>query len=191
MKHQHHLRATTAAILAASVAGALLSACGSDSPRTGGDVTVTVTPTVTATPPADKTPATPKAPKSDVKGRAFDFGLVTKVSSVAGTAVIELDRVTWNKLDDAKLAKNGVPTGPFKGAVPYTNQNTKLTYTIPVAAGARILYSHCIAADQPLQIKSVPPSGLTGLADRENTVLVQIDAKGYATSMQNIPGCPG
>lgn len=190
MKHQHHLRAT-AATLAAFAAGALLSACGSDAPATGGDVTVTVTPTVTAKPPAGNKPTTPKAPKSDVKGRAFDFGVVTKVSSVAGTAVIELDRWTWKKLDDATLAKSGVPTGPFVGAVPYTNQNARLTYTIPVAAGARILYSHCIDKDQPLQVKSVAPSALKGLADRENTVLVQIDANGSATSMQNIPGCPG
>ena len=76
----------------------------------------------------------------------LDFGQTT---SVAGVEVIELDRWTWKSLADAKLATDGVPTAPFKGAVPYTNQNTKLTFTIPVADGARILVSHCIAADQP------------------------------------------
>ena len=113
------------------------------------------------------------------------------MSTVAGVAVIELDRWTWKELDDAKLAKDGVPTAPFKGEVPYTNQNAKLTYTIPVADGARILYHHCIAADQPLQTKSVHASALKGLADRENTVLVQIDSKGQAATIQNVPGCPG
>jgi hypothetical protein len=189
MKPQHHLRATTAATLAAFAAGALLSACGSGNPS-GAEVTVTVTPTVTVK-PGGPTSAAPKVPRSDVKGRAYDFGLVTKVGTLGGITFIELDRLTWQKLDDAKLARDGVPTGPFKGPVPYTNQNAKLTYTIPVADGARILYSHCIAADQPLQTKSVPATGLKGLADRENTVLVQIDANGNATAIQNIPGCPG
>ena len=187
MKHQLQLSTTTAATLAV-VAAALLSGCGSGTPSSGGNVTVIVTPTVTAGGP---TSAAPKAPTSDVVGRGFDFGVVTKVSTVAGVEVIELDRWTWKGLDDAKLATNGVPTAPFKGAVPYTNQNAKLTYTIPVADGARILVSHCIAADQPLQTKSADPAALKALPDRENTVLVQIDSKGQAASIQNIPGCPG
>ena len=192
MTHRHPLRVTTTVSLAALAAGVLLSGCGSDTPSTGGNVTVTVTPTVTAKPPAGGTTSSaPKTPKSDVLGRGFDFGVVTKVSTVAGKAVIELDRWTWTGLDDAKLAKQGVPTGAFTGGVPYSNQNAKLTYTIPVADGARILYNHCIAPDQPLQTKSVKPAELKGLADRENTVLVQIDGKGQATSIQNIPGCPG
>ena len=36
--------------------------------------------------------------------------------------------------------RTACPPAPFKGAVPYTNQNAKLTFTIPVADGARILY---------------------------------------------------
>ena len=190
MKHQRHAR--TLAAIAVLGLGGLLSACGSDAPSgASGDVTVTVTPTVTAKASASATSAAPKVPTSDDKGRGFDFGVVTKVSEVGGTAVIELDRWTWTKLDDAKLAKDGVPTTPFKGKVPYENQNAKLTYTIPVADGARILYHHCIAADQPLQTKSVEPAALKGLADRENTVLVQIDNEGRAVTIQNIPGCPG
>ena len=190
MKHQLPLR-TLAATAVLGLVG-LLSACGSDAPPSAtGDVTVTVTPTVTAEPSASSKPAAPKVPTSDVKGRGFDFGVVTKVSEVSGTTVIELDRWTWTKLDDGKLAKEGVPTGPFQGKVPYENQNAELTYTIPVAEGARILYHHCIAVDQPLQTKSVDAAALTGLADRENTVLVQIDDKGAATTIQNIPGCPG
>ncbi|KRF26234.1 hypothetical protein [Phycicoccus sp. Soil803] len=193
MKLQHRLRATTAAgSLAALAVVALLSGCGSDTPGSGGNVTVTVTPTVTAkVPSASKTSSAPKTPTSDVKGRNYDFGVVTKTGEVDGVSYIELDRWTWKKLDDGKLAKDGVPTGPFKGKVPYENQNAKLTYTIPLADGARILYHHCIAADQPLQTKSVDAGDLKGLADRENTVLVQIDDKGAATTIQNIPGCPG
>ena len=192
MKLQH-VRATTAAgSLAAVFATALLSGCGSGTPGSGGNVTVTVTPTVTAkVPSASKTSSAPKPPTSDVKGRNYDFGVVTKTGTIGGVSYLELDRWTWKKLDDATLAKSGVPTGPFVGAVPYTNQNARLTYTIPIADGARILYHHCIAIDQPLQTKSVDAAALKGLADRENTVLVQIDDKGAATTVQNIPGCPG
>ena len=193
MKLQHHLRATTAAgSVAALAAAALLSGCGSDTPGSGGNVTVTVGVTVTAkAPSATKTSSAPTTPKSDVLGRNYDFGVVTKTGEVGGVTYLELDRWTWKKLDDGKLAKDGVPTGPFKGEVPYENQNAKLTYTIPLADGARILYHHCIAADQPLQTKSVDAGALKGLANRENTVLVQIDDKGAATTVQNIPGCPG
>ena len=193
MKLQHHLRATTAAgSLAALAAVALLSGCGSDAPGSGGNVTVTVTPTVTAkAPSASKTSSAPKTPSSDVKGRNYDFGVVTKTGEVGGVTYLELDRWTWKKLDDGKLAKDGVPTGPFKGEVPYENQNAKLTYTIPVTAGARVLQHHCVAADQPLQTKSVSADQLAGLADRENTVLVTLDAQGRATAAENIPGCPG
>ena len=193
MKLQHHGRATTAAgLLGGVLAAALLAACGADTPGTGGNVTITVTPTVTATAPsASKTSSAPKTPTSDVKGRNYDFGVVTKTGTKGGVTYLELDRWTWKKLDDTKLAKDGVPTDPFKGKVPYENQNAKLTYTIPIADGARILYHHCIAIDQPLQTKSVDAAALKGLADRENTVLVQIDDKGAATTVQNIPGCPG
>lgn len=185
MTFQH--RARVVAGLAA-VASFALAGCGG-SPKNA-DVTVTVTPTVTAkAAPATKTPA-PKA-TSDVKGRAFDFGTVTKVGTVAGTTVIELDRWTWKGLDDAKLAQQGVPTKPFRGKVPYENQNDKLTYSIPVVDGARILVHHCIAADQPLQTKSADAAALAGLPDRENTVLVKLDDQGRMVAADNIPGCPG
>ena len=65
------------------------------------------------------------------------------------------------------------------------------TYTLPVADGARILYHHCIASDQPLQTKSVAPQDLAGLADRENTVLARLDDKGRIVAADNLPGCPG
>jgi hypothetical protein len=194
MKHQHHSRGTTAATTAAAAvsvlaAVGLLSGCGSGTPS-GGNVTVTVTPTVTAK-PATPTSATPKSPQADDVGRRFDFGTVTKVSTVKGKSVLELDRWTWKGLDDAKLATSGVPVKPFTGPVPYTNQNAKLTYTIPVADGARILYHHCIAADQPLQTKSLDAGSLKNMAQRENRLLVRLDSKGAATSIQNMPGCAG
>ena len=186
-QHHAHLRAGTLA-LALVALPATLAGCGGGDPAA--DVTVTVTPTVT-TSSVPKPKPKPARATSDVDGRAFDFGVVTKVGKVAGTTVIELDRWTWNGLDDGKLAQDGVPTAPFKGKVPYENQNAKLTYSVPVADGARILQHHCTAADQPLQTKSVDAEALAGLADRENTVLVKLDDQGRLVAADNIPGCPG
>ena len=190
MKHQRLPLAAT--VLAAALA---TSACGgsgtSESP-----VTVTVTPTVTAgdssAPDSSTTSTTkPAAPTSDVVGRAFDYGVVTKVGTVAGVSVIELDRFTWTKLTDAKLARSGVPKQLFKGKPPYSNQNDTITFTIPLADGARILYHHCVAADQPLQTRSATIQELADLGDRENTVVVGLDDRGRLTTADNIAGCPG
>ena len=126
---------------------------------------MTVTPTVTAGSGSKPSSAAPKTATSDDVGRAFDYGKVVKTTTVAGVTVLVLDRYTWKGLDDAKLAKQGLPVAPFKkGQVPYENLNTTLTYRIPVADGARILYQHCVAFDQPLQTKSIATTDLMRLA---------------------------
>lgn len=174
---------------ALALAAAVLAACGG-SPTPGTDVTVTVTPTVKVT-SKGSTPTAADETASDDKGRAYDFGVVTQVREVQGITVLELDRWTWKGLDDAALASRGIPAAHFTGKVPYENQNAKLTYTLPVADGARLLYHHCVAADQPLQTKSVSADGLKGLAARENTVVVKLDDQGRVTAADNVPGCPG
>jgi len=185
----HQRPALVAACLAAS--GLALTGCGGSSSPPGKDVTVTVTPTVTAKPkPASSKSAAPQPPRSDDVGRTYDFGTVARASTVDSIAVLELDRWTWKGLDDKKLAKQGVPVKPWKGKTPYENQNDKLTYTLPVSPDARILYHHCIAADQPLQTKSVAPADLAKLANGENTVLVKLDDSGVVVAADNIPGCP-
>lgn len=186
MKLKH--RSTALAVACVGAAG-LLTGCAGGSGSAQGPVTVTVTPTVTAT--AGSPPSAPLTAHSDDVGRAYDFGAIVSSSKVGSVTVLVLDRYTWKGLDDAKLAKQGIPVQPFKGPVPYENLNTKLTYRLPVADGARILYHHCVAADQPIQTKSVAPADLGHLADRENTVLVALDAQGRVTAADNIPGCPG
>ncbi|GAB3072597.1 hypothetical protein [Phycicoccus sp. Root101] len=193
MKHQRlPLRPNARhAACATALAALALSGCGGGTP--GSPVTVTVTPTVTASgsSSSSSSPSRPAAPTSDVQGRAFDYGRITKVAKVAGATVIELDRYTWKKLDDAKLARSGVPERWFKGKPPYTNQNDTITFTIPLAANARILYHHCVAADQPLQTRSATIQELAGLGDREDTVVVGLDDRGRLTTADNIAGCPG
>jgi hypothetical protein len=185
----HQRPALLAATLA--VAGLVLAGCGNAGSPSGADVTVTVTPTVTAKPtPASSKPAAPQPPKSDDVGRTYDFGTVVKASTVGSIAVLELDRWTWKGLDDEKLAKQGIPVKPWKGKAPYENQNDKLTYTLPVSPDAQILYHHCIAADQPLQTKSVAPAELAELANGEDTVLVKLDDSGVVVAADNLPGCP-
>jgi hypothetical protein len=184
----HQRPALRAAALAA--AGLVLAGCGDAGTASGADVTVTVTPTVTAQPkPALSKPSAPQAPKSDDVGRTYDFGTVVKAGTVVSIAVLELDRWTWKGLDDTKLAKQGVPVKPWKGKAPYENQNDTLTYTLPVSPDAQILYHHCIAADQPLQTKSVAPDELATLAKGENTVLVKLSDSGVVVAADNIPGC--
>jgi hypothetical protein len=184
MKHQHRRSLLTVTSLASV---GLLTGCGGSGSPSGGAVTVTVTPTVTAT--GGPSASTPQVPVSDDVGRAFDYGAVVSAKTVAGVTVIELDRYTWKGLDDAKLARQGIPAAPFKGALPYENLNTKLTYTLPVADGARVLYHHCVAFGQPLQTKSAPLKDFMSLGDPEKTVVVSLDSQGRITAAENIPGC--
>jgi hypothetical protein len=179
------------ALLPATAALAL-AGCGDGSEAAGAPVTVTVTPTVTASPKASPTrtePTKPAAPKSDVVGRGYDFGTVTDLKKVGDTEVLELDRWTWKGLDDGKLARDGVPLSPFKGQ-PYTNQNDRLTYTIPVAEDARVLYHHCVKAGEPQQTRSATIKEMSRLEKRENLVLVRLDDRGRAVAVDNLPGCP-
>lgn len=188
------LLTTPRVMLAVSAASALaLSACGGGSGQSGSPVTVTVTPTVTASPQQsgskDKKSEPAKA-TSDVVGRQYDFGTITDLKDVGGTPVLVLDRWTWKGLDDAKLARDGVPLSPFKGK-PYTNQNSKLVYRIPVTGDARVLYHHCVKEGEPQQTRSATVKEMTGLKKGEDLVLVRLDDQGRAVAVDNLPGCPG
>ena len=73
-----------------------------------------------------------KAPTSDVKGRAFDFGLVTGAKREGDVDVLVLDRWTDPKVEDAVVAKQGLPVTSWQvGSNRYVNQNAKKTFDIP------------------------------------------------------------
>jgi hypothetical protein len=191
-KRKTLLKTPTVMLAGCAAAALTLSSCGGGSGQSGSPVTVTVTPTVTASgkQAAKSKKSEPAKATSDVVGRTYDFGTITDLKDVGGTPVLVLDRWTWKGLDDAKLARDGVPLSPFKGK-PYTNQNSRLVYRIPVTGDARVLYHHCVKADEPQQTRSATVKEMTGLSDGENLVLVRLDDQGRAVAVDNLPGCPG
>lgn len=170
---------------------ALLTGCGgAASPAAQSPVvTVTATPTVTASGPVASPAATKAGPaKSDVVGRKFDLGTITKVVQDGGSQVIIFDRWTARGVADSKLAANGVPIGVHSDA-PYENQNSSNTFRIPVVMGAIFTYSHCVTVDQPAQQRSSNLREFAGLPASENVILLTLDPKGQAFKAQNDPAC--
>ncbi len=177
----------------ALVAGAGLSACGAEAPREV-VVTVTGTPSGAASPsspaPSSTVAGRVKAPTSDVKGRAFDFGLVTGVKREGGFDVLVLDRWTDPKVKDAVVAKQGLRVTSWKvGSNRYVNQNAKKTFDIPIAEGATFLLHHCVAAGEPLQTRSVSATELADAPDSDRLLLVRVDKDGWGTSGETFAGC--
>ncbi len=178
--------------LALSVAAGL-GGCGSDTPR---DVVVTVTATPSGgasspTPAPSSTASTKvKAPTSDVEGRRFDFGLVTGAKRSGDVDVLVLDRWTDPKVDDAVLAKRGLPVSSWTlGSDRYINQNDKKTFDIPVREGTMFLLHHCIADGEPLQTRSVGATELADAPDSDRLLLVSLDGDGWATGGETFAGC--
>jgi hypothetical protein len=177
----------------ALVVGASLSACGAASPREV-VVTVTGTPSGVAAPtspaPSSTTSGRVRAPTSDVKGRAFDFGLVTGAKREGDVDVIVLDRWTDPKVKDAVVATQGLPvTSWLVGSNRYVNQNAKKTFDIPVREDATFLLHHCVTAGDPLQTLSVGAAELADAPDNDRLLLVSIDDDGWATGGETFAGC--
>lgn len=175
----------------ALAAGACLGACGSDTPAEV-VVTVTGTPSPAASGPTPSTTASTKvkAPTSDVEGRKFDFGLVAGAKRAGDVDVLVLDRWTDPKVDDAVLAKKGLPVTSWKaGSDRYVNQNDKKTFDIPVRDGTMFLLHHCVTAGDPLQTRSVSATELADAPDTDRLILVTLDGDGWATGGETFAGC--
>jgi hypothetical protein len=182
-----------ATLALALVAGASLSACGSDTPQ---EVVVTVTGTPSgAASSAGPTPSSTastkvKAPTSDVEGRKFDFGQVTGAQRAGEVDVLVLDRWTDPKVDDAVLAKQGLPVTSWQvGSNRYVNQNAKKTFDIPVREGTTFLLHHCVTAGEPMQTRSVGAKELADAPDSDRLLLVTLDGDGWATGGETFAGC--
>lgn len=188
-RHRTPLALAAAALLATTA----LAACGSDTP---GEVVVTVTSGSGGT-------GSPKAPnaspdgkpdqrlvQSDVKGRRYDFGVVTSVEEEGGTQVLVLDRWTDPKVDDAVLAQKGLEVRTYEKAKnPFKNVNTKVTFRIPVRDNTTFLLHHCLSPSEPLQSKSVTAGELADAPPEDKLVLLSIDADGYTTGGETFAGC--
>ena len=190
----HLARAPLARAVLAALACAALTACG------GSDVPPEVVVTVTASPsPSGAASASPStasptkkaaAPKSEVKGRDFDFGLVVSSTKVGDTDVLVLDRWTDPRVDDEDLADDGlVPERWDLGSDRYVNQNTEVTFDIPVREGASFLLHHCVAKGEPLQSRSVGARELADAPEADRLVLVELDDDGWATGGETFAGC--
>ncbi len=141
-------------------------------------------------PPASSTKAPSTALKSSDVGRSYDFGVIKAIDTVDGTDVVVLDRWTVKKLSDAKLAANGIPIARYNAAKsPYINLNTTVTFRIPVTDSPLVVYRHCVAANEPLQAKSVSLADLAHAGKNDRLVVVGLDAHGWLVSAQNLPGC--
>ncbi|HET7477259.1 MAG TPA: hypothetical protein VFJ97_14720 [Dermatophilaceae bacterium] len=180
-----------AAVIAAAAATASAAGCTAGSGQSGGTVTVTVTPTVTVSTPV-QTPSIPASspalPTSAVKGRAFDFGSITKVARDGGVDVLAFDRWTVNGMADAALARDGLVLRPHTDS-PYSNQNSR-TYAIPVRADAAFTYRHCLSADLPVTAESVGLPEMAALRGAERLMLLTLDGQGWVTRGENDPACP-
>lgn len=181
-----HPRRLATALLGAAAVTTALSGCGGAegaSPRTTVTVTSSATPTGTDTPAPTAT--------SDVKGRRFDLGTVTDVSTVGGVTVIELDRWTLPGTSDTDVARNGIKVVPHR-EVRYTNQNTEKTYTAPVADGAIAVVNRCVpGTGGELGLESTPQSATTWLksADSREVLVVTYDEQGRVTRLDTDPRC--
>ena len=107
-------RHVPAAVVTAVVLAAAVSACGGGGD--GANPRTTVTVTQGSSSPATATPSQTPTATSDVKGRRFDLGTVTDVSTVGGVLVVELDRWTLPGTSDTDVARQGIKVVPHKGA---------------------------------------------------------------------------
>lgn len=185
-------RAAVSATLLPLVAAA--SGCGGGGSHGGIAVeTVTVTPTVTVTgrTPASSSSSSPLGPppRSPVKGRSFDFGTVTRLDSSRGYDIVVLDRWTDPSTSDSALARHGLPIRSYQG-MPFTNQNTRTVFRIPVAEVAVVLLHHCTAKDDPWQTRSGTVHDLGSLPDEDKILLLTLDAGGLMVRAENLPRCP-
>lgn len=188
---------TTAVAAAGVLAAALLAGCGGQA--TPGEVVVTVTASTEGGSGGSTSPSTSATAKpapaetleSDDVGRRFDFGVVKSVATENGTLVFAFDRWTVPKLDDTRLAQDGIDVAPYdRSKNPYDNVNTTNTFRVPVREGASFLLHHCVAKGEPVTSKSVDAKELAAADAADALILLTIDPKtGYATGGETLAGC--
>lgn len=188
-------RMPSAHLALAALACVGLASCAATDPPAEVVVTVTQQPTPAGSSspaPSSASTTTTKAPvpTSEVEGRDFDFGLVTRTRQVGDTEVLVVDRWTDPTVPDESVARRGLEVAAWDlGSDRYVNQNTKVTFDIPVRAGTTFLLHHCVARGEPLQTRSVSATELAGAPESDRLVLVELDDHGWATGGETLAGC--
>jgi hypothetical protein len=186
-------RAPVTLVALTSLACTGLTACASNDPPTEVVVTVTGAPTPAASAaPRPSAPPQPEAarPDSEVRGRTFDFGLVTGARTVGATDVLVVDRWTDPRVPDDTLAERGLEVAPWDlGSDRYVNQNSDVTFDIPVREGTTFLLHHCVAKGEPVQTRSAGAAALGDAPESDRLLLVEIDDEGWATGGETLAGC--
>jgi hypothetical protein len=185
-------RTPALAVAPLMLAGLLLVGCSGASSASG-PTTITVTGSATsATPKPTPTPTPTPTATSDVAGRAFDAGTVSSTSTIAGVLVAEVDRWTDVGQSDASLGRKGVTIMPHT-EIWFTNQNDKITFSVPIAPGAQVVVNTCVkGADGQLGMRSAPQSAASWLAaaHRSTLLVLAYDPQGRATRIDTDARCP-
>lgn len=173
------------------VAVGLLAGCGQGGSAPVATVTRTVVEPsrVTASPP----PAAVE-PASDVTGRGHDVGTVVDVlGGQDGPVVLLLDRWTVLGVDDAVLARDGVPLEPTSRDR-FTNQNTERTYRVPVAADPQVVVNTCVppraqGASPGLASRPASLEEFLRLPGRDSLLVTVAYAGGELVRLDTVPLC--
>lgn len=168
-----------------------LAGCGQ------GDSAPVATITRTVVEPSRVTASPPPVavePASDVTGRGHDVGTVVQVlDGRDGPVVLLVDRWTVLGVDDAVLARDGVPLEPT-WRDRFTNQNTERTYRVPVAADPQVVVNTCVpprAGDTSAGLVSrpVPLEEFLRLPGRDSLLVAVAYAGGELVRLDTVPLC--
>jgi hypothetical protein len=179
------------------VAVGLLAGCGQGDSAPVATVTRTVVEPSPVTEPSRVTASPPPVavqPASDVTGRGHDVGTVVDVlDDQDGPVVLLVDRWTVLGVDDAVLARDGVPLEPTTRDR-FTNQNTERTYRVPVAADPQVVVNTCVppqadGASAGLVSRPASLEEFLRLPGRESLLVAVAYAGGELVRLDTVPLC--
>lgn len=184
-------RLMTRALAVLAAPAVLLGGCAD------GDATPQETVTRTVVVPSSTEPTATEEPEGggeEVGDRAHDAGTVVGVTETDdGQVVLELDRWTVVGVDDAVLAREGVPVVPHTGDR-FTNQNAERTYRVPVAPDVQVVLNECVppsteGASPGLSSTPATLQDFLDLPDLHSVVVLLTYDAGQLTRLETDPRC--
>lgn len=178
------VRAVATPALAGPALVVALAGCGGSQ-----DVPAAPRPTVPRTTPTQPVTQDPLA--SDVAGRRHDVGVVVDTATHGGVTLLRVDRWTVRGVEDATLARDGMPLAAQTDDGMFHNQNAERTYAVPVRTGAIAVLHECVDGDRP-GLRSEPVSlaeWLEDERDEDEVVLLTYDDQGRLERLDTVPAC--